>query len=329
MRYFGFAKETTFGTAAANPSKYMDVGKCSLDAPSDPNLDLPSMEETPRRAKKGFYSPSGDIEIALDLTLIPHFLYYAMGGYKYTAGEESADPNTHEIWVKSGRDLPSFTSFIGKENSSTDGFEHKFIGCVANKFNLEISDGLATATVGVVSQKDARANIRTSGVNISDTYPLAFYETTTKNNNTDVSAPTKSFSMELDNSIKAEDGQGFGSMFPYRLLSNKKAVTIKSDVEFQGDGNLKKFWGGTNGPTPVTEYFTYEVNFTDEGGNTMKVYFPKLYFKTVPQEIEGRDLIKQSLEMGVLKSTVTLADDTTTVDTSCLVTIVNDETTVA
>ena len=61
----------------------------------------------------------------------------------------------------------------------------------------------------------------------------------------------------------------------------------------------------------------------------MKVYFPKLYFKTATQPVEGSDLIQQSLEMGVLKDSVTLADDETIVQTSCLVTITNNESAIA
>ena len=68
MRYFGYRPEQTYGTEDTNATiRYLNMGKCTLDAPKDPNLEVPSFEETPSRVKRGLYSPSGDLEVALDI----------------------------------------------------------------------------------------------------------------------------------------------------------------------------------------------------------------------------------------------------------------------
>lgn len=325
MRYFGFARETEFGVAPATADMWLDIGKCGIDPPDDPNIKIDSIEETPSKQKKGFYSPSGSTELATDVNSMLRLLQLACGGYKYTAGATDNDKNMHEIYINSNRTLPSFTAFIGKDNGGAKDYEYQTYGNVIGKIGVEISDSIAKTTFDVVAQKDGLAEVR-EYVSIDDSYPMAFYEAMATNNNVDVSAPTKSFSWELDNGITATDGQGLNSMFPYKLRSNGKTSTIKSTLEFQGRDYLQKFWGGNDGPKCTTTYFPYAIDFEDEQGNKMQLLFPKCAYKSVKQPVEGADLIKQDIELNVFKGPVKLNDDETTVYTSMLATIENDAT---
>lgn len=325
MRYFGFAKESTFGTANTSSNvMYLDIGKCGIDPPDDPNIKIDNIEETPRKQKKGFYSPGGSTELATDINSMLRLLYLAMGGYVYTAGGTD-ELNMHEIYVDSNRTLPSFTVMVGKDNGGTAAYEYQTYGNVISKIGVDISDGIAQTNFDVVAQKDGKANIQSS-VSIDESYPMAFYEAKAYNNSVDVSAPTKSVSLELDNGITATDGQGLGSMFPYKFRSNGKSWTLKSTLEFQGLDYLQKFWGGNTGPVCTTTYFPYKIEFEDEQENTLQFLFPRCAYKSVKQPVEGADLIKQDIELNVFKGPVTLNDDSTTVNTSCLVTIENSAT---
>ena len=325
MRYFGIAKEATFGTPVTTDGSftYFDIGKCGIDPPDDPNIKLDTIEETPSRQKKGFYSPGGSVELATDIDTMLKLLYLAMGGYVFTSGGTGTGvKHTHEIYVDSNRTLPSSTIRIGKDNGGNHDYEYQTYGNVISKIGVEISDGIAKTSFDVVAKKDGKASLQSS-VSIGTNYPMAFYEARAYNNSVDVSAPTKSVSLELDNAISATDGQGLGSMFPYKLRSNGKTWTLKSTLEFQGYDYLQKFWGDDAGPVCTTEYFPYKIDFEDEQENTLQFLFPKCAYKSVAQPVEGSDLIKQDIELNVFKGPVTLNDDETTVYTSCLATIEN------
>jgi hypothetical protein len=301
MRYFGYRPESTYGTENSSETvRYLNMGKSTLDTPKDPNLEVPTFEETPNRVKRGLYSPSGDLEIALDINSISEFLYFALGSETVVTANEK-----YLIYAGSSRKMLSFTAYVGKDDGNPNDFEHIFYGCVITKINIKLSDGLATATLSIQAQKDGKATLKSeSAITIADSYPIAFYEAETEMGSTDLTARTTSFEFELDNEVKAENGQAFGSMHPYKLPSSGKTPTIKSDVFYEGYDMLVKFWGSSSGPTCGTEYESYKIVFTDEEENVLTLLFPKIALATASAPVEGTDEIKQSLEMKVLKATV-------------------------
>ena len=327
MRYFGYRPETTYGTENTSETvRYLQMGKCTLDAPKDPNLDVPTFEETPSRIKRGLYSPSGDLEVALDVYSICEFLYLCFGE-ELTAGTSSTGLK-YLMYPGSSRQLKSFTAYIGKDDGNPNDFEHIFYGCVISKLSITLSDGLATATLSIQAQKDGKAALKSeSQITIADSYPIAFYEANTYMGLTNLTARTTSFEFEFDNGVSANKGQAFGSMFPYKLPSSGKSPTIKSDIFYQGYDMLVKFWGNSSGPTCGTEYESYKIVFEDEEENTLTLEFPKIALRTASAPVEGTEEIKQSLEMAVLKGAYTIEDDTgfvqtdTTVHTSVIATV--------
>ncbi len=328
MRYFGYRPEDTYGVekTTSNPVRYLQMGKCTLDTPSDPNLEVPTFEETPSRIKRGLYSPSGDLEVALDVNSICEFLYLCFGT-EMTAGTAQAGLK-YLIYPGSSRQLKSFTAYIGKDDGNPNDFEHIFYGCVISKLSIKLSDGLATATISIQAQKDGKASLKSeSAISISDSYPIAFYEAKTYMGATEVTARTTSFEFEFDNGVSASKGQAFGSMFPYKLPSSGKSPTIKTDVFYQGYDMLVKFWGDSSGPTCGTTYEAYKIVFEDEEENKLTMEFPKTALKTASAPVEGTEEIKQSLEMAVLKSAYTVASTTpfvnsdTTINTSVVATV--------
>lgn len=324
-RYFGFAKESTYGTPNTTAEMYLNAGKCTLDAPDDPTIEVPSFEETPSDVKAGLYSPSGDVELALDIHSIMPILYFAFGQYKFTEGATSSDPNIHEIWAAGCHKLPSFTAMVGKGDcgNTDEEFEHQFYGCVISKLSFALSNGLATCTASIQAQRDAPGVIQT--VDLEEICPIAFHEAETTLDNEDITADTTSFNFDFDNNVKPEDGQVFGSMFPDSLTSNGKSPSVTTELKYRGKKYLVKFWGGQNGPTKQSSYFDYHIDFTDVDGNTLQLYFPRCRFKSTPTPIEGTDAIKTNVSLAILKGEVTLNDDETKIRTSCLATITSKD----
>lgn len=327
MRYFGYRPESTYGTENTSETiRYLQMGKCTLDAPKDPNLEVPTFEETPSRIKRGLYSPSGDLEVALDVYSICEFLYFCFGNELSTGA--AATGLDYLIYPGSSRQLKSFTAYIGKDDGNPNDFEHIFYGCVISKLSITLSDGLATATLSIQAQKDGKDSLKTEdNISIADSYPIAFYEAKTYMGATNVTARTTSFEFEFDNGVSANKGQAFGSMFPYKLPSSGKTPTIKTDIFYQGYDMLVKFWGNSNGPTCGTTYESYKIVFEDEAENKLTLEFPRTALKTASAPVEGTEEIKQSLEMTVLKGAYTIDDSTgfvlsdTTVYTSVVATV--------
>lgn len=324
-RYFAFAKESSYGTPNTTAEMYLNAGKCTLDAPKDPTIEVPSFEETPSDLIKGLYSPSGDVELALDIHSILPILYFTFGQYKFTAGETN-EPNIHEIWAAGCHKLPSFTSMVGKGDcgNTDEEFEHQFYGCVISKLSFELSNGLASCTASIQAQRDAPDDIKTN-VDLEEICPIAFHQAETTLDNEDITADTTSFKFDFDNGVKPEDGQVFGNIYPNELISNGKVSTLSTELKYRGKKYLVKFWGGPNGPTKNIGYFDYHIDFTDMEGNTLQLYYPKCAFAETPTPIEGTDAIKTNVSLKVLKGEVTLNDDTTKVRTSCLATITSKD----
>lgn len=302
MRYFGYRPEQTPGVEDTNATiRYLNMGSCGLEPPTGANLEVPTFEETPNRTKRGLYSPSGDLEIALDVYSISEFLYYTLGGETVITANKK-----FLIYSTASKKLPTFTAYVGKDDGNPNDYEYICYGCVISKLKINLSDGLATATLSIQAQRDSKDDLKSeSEITIPTSYPIAFYEAETFMGNTDLTARTNSFELEFDNGVKAENGQAFGSMHPYRLNSNGKTPTIKSNIAYEGYDMLVKFWGDSNGPVCNTEYDSYKIIFTDEEDNVLTLIFPKISLDGVSAPVEGTEEIKQSLELTVLKGTTT------------------------
>lgn len=302
MRYFGYRPEQSPGVEDTNATiRYLNMGSCTLEPPKGANLDVPSFEETPNRTKRGLYSPSGDLEIALDVYSISEFLYYTLGAETVVTANKK-----FLIYSSASKKLPTFTAYVGKDDGNVNDYEYICYGCVISKLKISLSDGLATATLSLQAQKDGKAALKSeSAISIPDSYPIAFYEAETFMGNTELTARTTSFELEFDNGVKAENGQAFGNMHPYKLNSNGKTPTIKSDIFYEGYDMLVKFWGNTEGPVCNTEYESYKIVFTDEEDNVLTLLFPKIALDGIDAPVSGTDEIKQTLELTVLKGTAT------------------------
>lgn len=320
-RYVGVKEEATFGAEATGSTIDLTDGlaSASLGAPKDPFITLPTLSRFDGKHIPGYYNPDGSIEYTLDVNTIGWFLKWGLGGYKFTAGVDPA-PNTHEFWGVLTYTPTSFTTRVGKDN-----FEHVFLGTVLNKFEISMEDGLGSLKTDMLAQKDKKGTLRdTLNKPDPDLYPLAFYNTSNKINSVDVSSITQKWDLSFDNGIKAEDGQGFGSRFPYFFKRNGASIELGVTVNDDSTTYLESLWGGSTGPADtVSPNFPVLTTFDSGDFGNMVVSLPSCYYKETPTDLKGSDVRIPDLTVGVEKTDITLKDGTTIVQSPILVTLKN------
>ena len=316
LRYLGLAEETKF----AEPKEaefHVDIASASLDTPSDSHLDFESsMGRGARMHRPGFYSPSGNIVYAFDISTIRWLLKWALGGYVSTEGG-----NLHEIYASDNTDLPSFTARLGK-----DVFEHVFAGCKINSLEISVEDSFCQATAELVSVKDSRDTLEQQHeLILPEDYPLAFYEVTASMNDSDISADVKSFTLTINNGIDAAAGRSIGSRYPRKLLAAGREVTLSTSMFFENTEQLEKFWGSETGPSDKgAEEYSMEFNFDAGDGKGMSLLLPRAIHTGLDIQPSGRDELVQEIEAKIYMDEVMLKDDTTPVTTDVYVSIIDD-----
>lgn len=332
-RYVGFREEdpTNYGGLVADTTYDFDVASMGLDAPDDPNIVLPTLNRFQTRHMPGFYSPSGPMEYAMDINTIGYFLKFALGGYEFTEGALETDENIHEFWATPGYTLPSFNARVGK-----DTFEHIFLGCVIDKLGLSIENELATIKADMLAQRDQQGALReTLNDPDPDLYPLAFYNSKVELGGTDVSQDVRKFTWDYANGIKAEEGQGLGSRFPYYMKGRAGSCDVGLKLYDDSVDLLQDFWGNDTGPADsviageagvdTQTPFSLESYFESGDFGNMTMEFASCYYKKVPTDISGGDPRIPDLTIGTEASMVTLNDAVTEVFTPVYIKLLNFE----
>jgi len=315
LRYLGLAEETVFAQPA-EAEFHVDIASATLDTPADSHLNFESsMGRGSRVHRPGFYSPSGNIVYAFDISTIRWLLKWALGGYVFTEGED-----LHEIYASDSRQLPSFTARLGK-----DLFEHVFAGCKINSLEISVEDSFCQATAELIAVKDSKGVLKQQHeLILPQDYPLAFYEVTAKMNSSDVSADIKSFTLTINNGIDAAAGRSIGSRFPRKLLAAGREVTLSTSMFFENTNQIEKFWGGTSGPSDKgSEEYSLEFNFDAGVGKNMSLLLPRVIHTGIDIKPSGRDEIVQDIEAKAYMEEVMLEDDITPVTTDVYVKLVD------
>jgi len=327
LRYAGFAEEPEFDPdTPGTPDQFVDIASASLDAPSDTQIEYEGgMERGPRIHRPGWYSPTGDIEYAMDIYTIGRVLRWALGGYNFTAdGGSGEGHNLHEYWGQAELLLPTFTSFLGK-----DVFEHIFTGCTIDTLTINVDDEYVETNLDIVAARDKRADIRqTTDLTMPDQYPLAFHEVTAfrggDGSDDEISAIVKSLELTVANNVDADSGRGLGRRFAYRLPSGEREITMSLDLWYENIEWLQSMWGGVDGPASggSTETDMYiKLNAGDDGELTL--YLPRCVVTSAQQQPSGRDEVTQSVEIKAYVDDVE-RDDNETVRTELFASLENE-----
>jgi PKD repeat protein len=324
-RYVGWKEETTFGTEATIPMAVDladGLASMALTPPKDPNIPLPTLARVQRRHIPGFYSPAGTMEYSADVNTIGWMLKWGLGAYTFTAGTGTL-PNIHEFYVMPGQTLPSFTTRVGK-----DTFEHVFLGTIISKIDLSIGTDLMTGKIDLIAQQDKQEAIRTSlNTPDQDIFPLAFFNGTITLDGTVVSQNVQNWDLTHDNGVKATDGQGMGSRFPYSFRTGGATPGLTLTMKDYDSGLLQRYWGGVNGPSSgsMQTPFVLDSYFDSGAFGNMDIMAPRVTISDMPTDIKGADPRIPQVAFQLEATNVTLNDGVTQVNTPILVTIKNYE----
>ncbi|GLB58676.1 phage tail tube protein [Cytobacillus sp. NCCP-133] len=312
-RYVGLSKETSYNMASNPPEAkhHIDIASSSMDITSDKFIEVPTgLNRTLKQTREGFSSAGGNIVYPLDVNTIPFVLGMALGEYQYTQGLTVEDFNTFEFWRTKDSLLPSFVSRIGK-----DLFEHIFTGCVAEGFDIAVSD-VITATVNVVAAQGQKTAIKSEeALNLFKQYPLAFHEVTAMYDGVDKSNLIKDFSLSFSNGVSVDTVKTIGSKHPTSTpVSGRGSATVSTNLKFVGTEEIEKYENGT--------IFKVEYFFDNGADGFIHIILPAVQYTSVPTTVSGQDEIVQGTAFKALEGTVTLANGTT-VNTDIFVKVSN------
>ncbi len=321
-RYFGMALEDPFNESPAPAAQFhLDLANSTLDAPNDTEVMFEgSIGRAARTHRPGFYSPSGNAVVAVDVLTLGWFLYGGLGGYVFTDSGGTVSDHLQEIYGVNDSLLPSFCVRIGKDN-----FEHVFSGCVINSLALQIADGYGQLTVEFLCAVDGKAALVTvDNLLLPSEFPLMFHDVTATRDASDVSAEIKTFTFNLNNNLDAAFGRSIGSRYPRRIVANARDITVNAELFFDDDDQIETFWGGSSGPaaTGTTEF---GMDFVLDAGSdgTATLALPRVIYNTVNTQPTGRQQSMQNVTMKAYETTHTLADAVTDVVSEILATVDN------
>ncbi len=329
LRYAGFGEEGTYGVRV-EPVFHLDISGSTLDAPADSEILFEGgMGRSTYIKRPGFYAPEGNVVFPVDVRTILYFLKWALGGYSFIGGD-SGNPEefTHNLWAQELALLPSFTTRIGK-----DHFEQVFGGCVLNSLGLEIGDGLITATLNAIAQRDYKGTLQDiDDLLLQDEYPLAFHEAGIKmctvedyvsdpGNLADITAKLRNWDMNIENNASADGGRTVGSRHPRRVPVQEFVSTASGEMFFEDMSQLEKLWGATEGPSQCADGSTEMVaeitlHSTPCGGNqdygNVVIFLPRVFFTSVQQQPSGRSMLMQPFNLRSMLGKVELDEKTGT-----------------
>ena len=101
LRYAGFREEGIYNEAGETPAIFhVDIASAGLDAPSDSDLiHSGGIGRSNSLRRPGFYSPSGNVVYAWDISTIGWLLKWALGGYEYTVGSVPAQAEVQVLYL--------------------------------------------------------------------------------------------------------------------------------------------------------------------------------------------------------------------------------------
>lgn len=321
QRYLQLAKESSFGESPAPiPAVTVDLLSASLDAPTDTEVAYEGgFGRGMRTHRAGVYVPQGNVVLGADVFSLPYLLYSLFNGYKFT-DEVAGPPDTHEFWQANSNILNSLAAWLGK-----DWFEHRMAGLVVSQLQLTTSDGYIQATADCFAQQDFREDIKAlSGLTLPSARLLMFHEITATRDAGDISASVVDLTLTINNGVDAAAGRGIGSRFPYLLPTFSSEVTATMTLRYNSEAELQRFWGSASGPdsgasgtTPFN--LAFAINSGAEG--SMNIAMPNSIYTASPVQWSGQGEITQSVAITAYRTTHTLADAVTTVDSEILVTV--------
>ena len=342
-RGFGLELESTYGDTTVAKSSFDPNFWCQADEVdfklNDEPVTRSGGSRMNRRARAGIMKPTGSTEADADLQQLAWYFRGFLDNYVYTAGESGATVHTHEYYGGEGKELPSFRGI-----AVYDMLKKYIYGLLEDTMKLEVSDeGMSVSSDWIY--KTEKAGIIGSG----DTFTrpdelddenifIMFYDvdlylgTTTGGDPKPLDGVSTAFSWEGNNNHNVDGTIGLGSRYPQkRAQAGKRENKLSITTTLTADtvrSILDAQYGEVNALEPTACKLLQiplqlEISHCENSDLGCTIIFPKCTVR-VEYSMSGVDAIEATLSLDTLGSgTVTLADETTEVETDMYVKLTN------
>jgi len=325
FRYVGFAEESTPGVPETEAEMHCDAQSCSPGTPDNPEMEYNgSMGRGRTIHRPGFYSTKPKFEVGCDLKILARMMYFALGnriigGVTEGDGSPTDEPDTSTEYIYPTDDilLPTFTGWFGIDLE--DEGETIVPGCVLDKLELSVDKEFITLKGDMQGGMETNGPLKSEDdLKKNEDYPLAFYEcnvhmrdkgsATPWGEATLISRDVKKFSFPIENSAKAEDGQGLGKRDPYYIPAGERKIGYSFDYTYLTKKWYKLMQGGDNPQQKVgSTEFEMMVEFDAGKYGSAQFYFPRvIVVGGANPESKGRDPITQNISIDAYQETVTI-----------------------
>lgn len=339
-RGFGIEVEGTYGspdvaTSSFDPDWWNHAESVDFKLNDEP-VTRSGSSRMNKRARAGVMKPTGSTEADADLQQLAWYFLGYLDNYVYTEGETPAtghnQTNTHEFYGGEGKEL---TSFRGIANF--DMLKKYIRGMLIDELKLEVSTENMTVGAEWIYKTESAA------INEAFTEPdeltneqlfIMFYDVSLKLNNSPLDGVSTAFSFDGKNNHNVDSSIGLGSRYPQkRALAGKREHEISITTTLTSDtarSILDAEYGEVNATSPSTcklLQLPLEVNIAhcEDSDLACKIIFPRCNIR-VEYSMSGADVVETTITLDTLGSgTVTLADETTEVETDMYVKLVNNQ----
>ena len=291
-----------------------------------------------KRARAGIMKPTGTTSADADLQQLTWYFLGYLDNYVCTEGETPTIGHTqtyiHEFYGGEGKELPSFRGI-----AVYDMLKKYLYGLLCEGMKLEVSNEGMTVGADWVYKTEKAGIIGQGGETFTRPDELTaeqifimFYDVSLKLNNNALDGVSTAFNFNGKNNHDVDKSIGLGSRYPQkRATAGKRENEVQITTTLTSD-TVRSILDAQYGEVDALEpssckllQLPLEVNIQhcEDSDISCKILFPKCTVN-VEYSMSGVDAVEVTMTLDTLGSnTVTLADETTQVETDMYVKLVN------
>lgn len=337
-RGFGIEVEGTYGdttvpTSSFDPNWWNHATDVDFKLNDEP-VTRSGSSRMNKRARAGIMKPTGSTTADADLQQLAWYFYGFLDNYVCTTGDTPASGHTqtyiHEFYGGEGKELPSFRGI-----AMFDMLKKYLFGMLVDEMKLDVSnEGMTVGAEWIYKTEKAAINeaFTEPGELTAEQIFIMFYDVSLKLNNSALDGVSTAFSFDGKNNHNVDKTIGLGSRYPQkRALAGKRENSLTITTTLTSDtarSILNAEYGEASATSPsscklLQLPLEVNINHCEDTDISCKILFPKCNVR-VEYSYSGADVIEATLTLDTLgSSTVTLADNTTSVETDMYVKLVN------
>ena len=281
--------------------------------------------------------PSGSTSAKVDLQRITWYLFGFLDHYLHTAGENGL--HIHEFWGGENHELPTFAGL-----AMYDALKLAVFGLIVDGFKLEVSDGAMDVNIDWLYGNETydilgeNEDFEEPAELIDSRIPVRFYDVhvylnkDTQGNWLKPGSTQTSWSMEGNNNHDQDGTLGLGSRFPQeRPQAGKRNISLSLATTLSRRSYkdvMDARYGKVDAKSPdkcriLKIPMRLVVIQCENPDQQLIIEFPECTLKS-EFDLKGADRVEATLNLQTLgNGEVTLADETTKVNTDMYVKLIN------